>query len=60
MPILDFEAQSAITRFVSSAKETKIDLSDTLIAHSALPAGCECLLTFDKQASDFGLFELLG
>lgn len=59
MPILEFEAQSAIISFVSSAKETKIDLSDILIAHSALFAGCECMLTFDKQASDFGLFELL-
>lgn len=60
MPILAFEAQSAIINFVSSAKETKIDLSDILIAHSALFAGCECILTFDKQASGIGLFELLG
>ena len=59
MPILEFEAQSAIISFVSSAKETKIDLSDILIAYSALSAGCECMLTFDKRASDFGLFELL-
>ena len=36
-----------------------IDLSDILIAHSALFAGCECMLTFDKRASGFGLFELL-
>lgn len=59
MPILEFESQSAIISFVSSANETKIDLSDILIAHSALSAGCECMLTFDKQASGFGLFELL-
>jgi len=59
MPILEFEAQSAIINFVSYAKATKIDLSDILIAHSALSAGCECLLTFDKQASDSELFELL-
>jgi len=59
MPILEFESQSAITNFVSTARETKLDLSDILIAHSALSAGCECMLTFDKRASGFGLFELL-
>jgi len=59
MPILEFEAQSAIMSFVSSARESKMDLSDLLIAHSARFSGCECVLTFDKRASDFGLFELL-
>ena len=59
MPILEFEAQSAILNFVSSAQETKMDLSDLLIAHSAKLSGCECVLTFDKRASNFGLFELL-
>lgn len=59
MPILEFEAQSAVLSFVSSAVETKIDLSDILIAHSARFSGCECVLTFDKQASNFRLFELL-
>ncbi len=60
MPILEFEAQLAIINFVSSARESKIDLSDLLIAHSARFSCCECVLTFDKRASDFGLFELLG
>ncbi len=59
MPILEFEAQSAILNFVSSAQETKIDLSDLLIAHSSKFSSCECVLTFDKRASNFGLFELL-
>ena len=59
MPILEFEAQSAIMSFVSSARESKMDLSDLLIAHSARFSGCECVLTFDKRVSDFGLFELL-
>ena len=59
MPILEFEAQSAILSFTSSALETKMDLSDLLIAHSARFSGCECVLTFDKRASNFGLFELL-
>jgi predicted nucleic-acid-binding protein len=59
MPILDFEAQPAILSFVSSARETKMELSDLLIAHSAKFSGCECILTFDKRASNFGLFNLL-
>ena len=59
MPILEFETQSAIMSFVSSARESKMDLSDLLIAHSARFSGCECVFTFDKRASDFGLFELL-
>ena len=59
MPILKFETQSAILNFISSARETKMDLSDLLIAHSAKFSGCECVLTFDKRASNFRLFELL-
>jgi predicted nucleic-acid-binding protein len=59
MPILEFEAQSAILNFISSSRETKMDLSDLLIAHSARFSGCQCVLTFDKRASSFGLFELL-
>jgi len=60
MPMLEFEAQPAIISFVSSARETIIDLSDLLIAHSAKFSGCEYTLTFDKKASGSGLFELLG
>lgn len=47
LPILELEAQSAILGFISSARDTKIDLSDLLIAHSARFSGCECVLTFD-------------
>ena len=59
MPILEFEVQSAIRSFVSSARENKTGLSDLLIAHSARFAGCECVITFDKRASNLELFELL-
>ena len=57
MPILKFEAQSAIQRFISVARESKIDLSDILIACSAKVSGCESVLTFDKKASKFEYFE---
>ena len=59
MPILKFEAQSTIQRFISLARENKIDLSDVLIASAAKISGCERVLTFDKKASKFEFFELI-
>ncbi len=59
MPILKFEVQSAVRSFVSSARENKTDLTDLLIAHCARSSGCECVITFDRRASNFALFELL-
>ena len=59
MPILEFEAQSAIRSFISSARENKTDLSDLLIAHCAKYSGCDSVITFDRRASKLGLFELL-
>ncbi len=58
MPILKFEHQSALQQFTYSAQGNKYDLSDLLIAHSAKAQGCEIVLTFDKKASKFKLFEL--
>lgn len=60
IPILHFEQPEAIQQFLLSAQKTKIDLSDLLVAHSANNQGCETTLTFDKKASKFELFELLG
>ena len=59
MPILEFEAQSAIRSFISSARENKTDLSDLLIAYCAKYSGCDSVVTFDKRAAKFELFELL-
>lgn len=59
MPILDFEAQSAILSLISSARDTKTDLPDLLIGHAAKSSGCEHVLTFDKQAAGHKLFRLL-
>ena len=59
MPILKFEANSAIQNFIFSARQSKIDLSDLLIAHSAKFSDCECVLTFDKKASKYKLFQLI-
>lgn len=60
MPILIFEAQPAIQSFIFSAREIKLDLSDLLIAHSAKYSKCKSVLTFDKKASKFKFFEMLG
>ena len=58
MPILKFEHQSALQQFTNSGHGNKYDLSDLLIAHSAKEQGCESVITFDKKASKFDLFEL--
>ena len=59
MPILKFEGQPTIRRFIFLARENKIDLSDVLIACTAKISGCERVLTFDKKASKFEFFELI-
>lgn len=59
MPILEFEAQPAIQNFIASAKDTRLDLADILIAHSARLSGCERVITFDKRAARFEFFEEL-
>ncbi|WDN88240.1 hypothetical protein BuS5_01208 [Desulfosarcina sp. BuS5] len=58
MPILKFEYQSTLQQFTHSAQGNRYDLSDLLIAHSAKTQGCESIITFDKKASKFNLFEL--
>jgi predicted nucleic-acid-binding protein len=59
IPVLKFDRQPTIQQFVHSAQGNKYDLSDLLIAHSAKTSGCESVITFDKKASKFKLFELL-
>jgi predicted nucleic-acid-binding protein len=59
MPILKFDHQSALQQLVHSAQGNKYDLSDLLIAHSAKINGCETVITFDKKAAKFKLFEFL-
>jgi predicted nucleic-acid-binding protein len=46
--------------FVSIARTDSFDLSDLLIAHSAKNSGCRNVLTFEKKASKFKLFQLLN
>jgi len=59
MPILQFEHQSALQQFIQNAQGNNYDLSDLLIAHSAKEQGCDVVITFDKKASKYKLFELV-
>ena len=59
LTILKFEAQPVLKRFLVESQENNADLSDVLIACSAKLAGCETVLSFDKKAARFGVFELL-
>ena len=59
MPIFKFENLKTLQGFISSANKNTFDLSDLLIAHSANTCNCETVLTFDKKASKYKLFELV-
>jgi len=59
LPILKFEAQPALKRFLIDAQGKNADLSDVLIACSAKLMGCDTVLSFDKKASRLGVFELV-
>lgn len=58
MPIFKFENLAALQQFLLSAQRNQYDLSDLLIAHAAKSNGCDTVLTFDKKASKYDLFEL--
>lgn len=59
MPILQFEHQSTLQQFILAAQKNSCDLPDLLIEHSAKKQGCNKVLTFDKKASRYNLFELV-
>jgi predicted nucleic-acid-binding protein len=59
MPVLLFESEIVVQNFIDSARNTKFDLSDLLIANSAHSFDCVSIFTFDKKAAKFKYFELL-
>jgi len=59
MPILKFEHHAALQQFTQVAQGNKYDLSDLIIAYSAKEQGCESVITFDKKAPKFYLFEIV-
>jgi len=60
MPVLSFDAQEVLQHVIQSARNGSEDLADLLIAHAAAQSGCSSILTFDKKASGFQLFQLLA
>jgi len=60
MPVLLFDAQEVLQQMIHSATNGNEGLADLLIAHAAAQSGCSSVLTFDKKASGFKLFELLA
>lgn len=59
MPVLNVEHRPALHQFIQAAQESKYDLSDLLIAHAAKAQACEAVMTFDRKAARFALFELV-
>ena len=59
LPVLNFEHRSALQQFTQTAHENSYDLSDLIIAHSAKEQGCKTVITFDRKASKYNLFELV-
>ncbi len=59
MPIMKFEQLSVLQEFLQTAPSNNVDLSDLLIVCSAKGQGCEALLTFDRKAAKYGIFELV-
>lgn len=59
MPVLQFEQHTAIQQSLAAARAQCFGLADLLIAHSAKSNQCESVLTFDKKAAGYKLFELL-
>jgi predicted nucleic-acid-binding protein len=59
MPVFQFEAPDILQGWIASARESKVDLSDLLVAHSAIQLGCESLITFDRRAARSEFFEVL-
>ncbi len=59
MPIIQFEKLEVIHELIKYGKNSLIDLSDLLICNSSIASGCKKVITFDKKASKYQLFELL-
>ena len=59
LPVFQFEQPKVLQEALVAAASTGHDLSDLMIAHCAKGHGCTKVLTFDKKASRYPLFELV-
>jgi predicted nucleic-acid-binding protein len=56
MPVFEFENIDLLRNVIEESKKSKYDVSDLLIAFSAINSGCRKVLTFDEKASRFKYF----
>ncbi len=59
MPVFEFEDDQVVEGLLDDGPGSKADLSDILIAHAAIAAGCDAVITFDKAAAKHPIFSLL-
>lgn len=59
LPVFQFEQAKVVQEALVAAASSTHDLSDVLIAHCAKGHGCTAVLTFDKKAGKYPLFEIL-
>ena len=60
LPVLDIQSHEHVTTLCRIAQFSKIDLEDIFIGLTALDAGCETTLTFDRKAAKSDLFTLIS
>ena len=58
-PIIEWESETLVDRFLELARRDKVDLSDLLIALVAEEHGSAKCLTFDKAAAKLPYFEMI-
>jgi predicted nucleic-acid-binding protein len=59
MPVLRFERDDVLQRALLDGRDSRADLADLLIAHSAQASDCDCVITFDREAARLPFFRLL-
>jgi predicted nucleic-acid-binding protein len=58
-PVISFERKQMFEELIVTARSTKHDLPDLIVALCAKHNGCISTLTFDKRAARSKLFELI-
>jgi len=60
IPIINFESENLLKKFIIIAEKTTLDLADLLIGLSGSYNNCKETITFDKKAAKSDLFSLLN
>ncbi len=59
LPVLEIQTHHQVAQLCKLARASNTDLSDIYIGLTAIDAGCETTLTFDKKAAKSDLFTLI-